>query len=113
METMMFKMFTDYLSVEAMVLMAQLIVVGYVAYGIVQLLIKNFGEKWIAFRSFKSNLVLGLGTKITIEVARQQFTGHISHVSKDKIIISNDLDVVVMDIRTFMNSSIIIHNTNL
>ncbi len=111
MEIVLYELFTNYLSVEGIILIVQLLFSVYVIHGIIMLLTRNYGEKWVAFRGFKNNMLLGIGTKITIEVARQQFTGNISSATKDKIVISNNNDIVMIDMRTFMNMSVIIHNT--
>jgi len=108
MENILLELMSMHLTFDSVVLLVQVLIVLYSL-----LWIKLYIEKHIAFRSFKNNMVLGIGTEITLEVARSQFRGHITSATKDKIIIKNENDIVMVDTRKFMESAFIIHNTSL
>lgn len=102
------ELMSAHLTFDNLLLLFQIIIVLYFLFWV-----KLYIERHIAFRAFKNNMILGVGTEITLEVARTQFRGHITSATKDKIIVKNEKDIVMVDTRKFMESAFIIHNTNL
>lgn len=113
MEQLVFTIFSEHLNFENLVLIIQLVFIVYIIHGFILVLFHNWVEKYNALRAFRNNMILGIGSKVSVEAANQRFTGTISEVNKNNVVITNDTSSVIMDTRKFIRETIIIHDKKL
>lgn len=113
MEGVIYNILTDHLTMNNIVLVIQLVLLVYIIHGFTLIVFRNWVEKYKALRDFRYNMILGIGSKVSIEAAKENFTGVITRVDKDNVLIVNDESSVMVDTRHFIRSPIVIHNRNI
>jgi len=113
MEQITFNLLSEHLNFENVILIVQLLFLVYIVHGFILILFHNWVEKYNALRAFRNNMILGIGSKVSLEAADQPFTGYISSIDKNNVVITNDTSSVIIDTRKFMKETIVIHNKEL
>lgn len=101
-------MLLEHLDVESLFGLALVMVQLLIALVLV-LYLKSMAERLLAWKNFKANLAVGVGTRVSLAVGRVQFCGTITSADKYCVVIANGQDSVHMDTKDFVRVAVIVH----